>query len=189
MNKSNLITNHIPMILLTARESIEHKIEGLEVGADAYISKPFHMEHLETRVRNLLEKRDLLKQKFTGKSIQFGSKLKGIRKSEKEFLEMTEKVIDKNLTNSQFSVPDLEKGVRLSRMQLYRKLKSIRGLSANEFIREFRIKKAAQLMQTTDLNITEILYEVGFTNRSYFTKCFKEFFGLAPRDYLKKTQE
>lgn len=187
--KSNLITNHIPMILLTARESIEHKIEGLEVGADAYISKPFHMEHLETRVRNLLEKRDLLKQKFTGKSIQFGSKLKGIRKSEKEFLEMTEKVIDKNLTNSQFSVPDLEKGVRLSRMQLYRKLKSIRGLSANEFIREFRIKKAAQLMQTTDLNITEILYEVGFTNRSYFTKCFKEFFGLAPRDYLKKTQE
>ena len=83
----------------------------------------------------------------------------------------------------------MEKGVGLSRMQLYRKLKSIRGLSANEFIREYRIKKAAQLLQTTELNITEILYEVGFTNRSYFAKCFKELFGLTPREFKNKCQE
>ena len=187
--KSNLVTNHIPIILLTARASIEHKIEGLDVGADAYISKPFHMEHLEAQIHNLLEQRELLRQKFTEKSIQFGSKLKGINRSNKEFLEKAEQLIDKNLTNSQFGVPDLEKGVGLSRMRLYRKLKSIRGLSANEFIREYRLKKAAQLMQTTHLSITEILYEVGFTNRSYFTKCFKDLFGETPRDYLKKTQE
>jgi len=187
--KSNLITNHIPFIMLTARASIQHRIEGLDVGADAYIPKPFQMEHLKARIDNLLKQRELLKEKFTGKSVQFDSKLKGIRKADKEFLEMAEKLIDENLTNSQFGVPDLEKGVGISRMQLYRKLKSIRGLSANEFIREYRLKKAAQLMQTTELNITEILYEVGFTNRSYFAKCFKEFIGLTPRDFKNKYQQ
>jgi len=187
--KSNLITNHIPFIMLTARASIQHRIEGLDVGADAYIPKPFQMEHLKARIDNLLKQRELLKEKFTGKSVQFDSKLKGIRKADKDFLEMAEKLIDENLTNSQFGVPDLEKGVGISRMQLYRKLKSIRGLSANEFIREYRLKKAAQLMQTTELNITEILYEVGFTNRSYFAKCFKEFIGLTPRDFKNKYQQ
>ena len=97
---------------------------------------------------------------------------------EKQFLEKAEKIIDKNLTNSQFGVPDLGKGIGLSRMQLYRKLKSIRGLNANEFIREYRIKKAAQLMGTTELNVSEILFEVGFSNRSYFTKCFKKILGV-----------
>jgi YesN/AraC family two-component response regulator len=186
--KSDLITNHIPFIMLTARSSIKNKIEGLEIGADAYISKPFHIEILTAQIQNLLNQRELLKLKFSGNGLRFTSRIKGIKKSEKQFLEKAEKIIDKNLTNSQFGVPDLGKGIGLSRMQLYRKLKSIRGLNANEFIREYRIKKAAQLMGTTELNVSEILFEVGFSNRSYFTKCFKKLLGVTPREYIKKME-
>ena len=186
--KSNIITNHIPFIMLTARSSIKNQIEGLESGADAYISKPFHVEILNVQIQNLLDQRELLKLKFSNDGPRFTSRLKGIKKSEKEFLEKVEKIIDKNLTNSQFGVPDLGKGVGLSRMQLYRKLKFIRGLNANEFIREYRIKKAAKLMENSNLNITEVLFEVGFSNRSYFTKCFKAIIGFTPREYIKNIE-
>tara|TARA_B110000037_G_C16749903_1_gene354733 strand:- start:23 stop:580 length:558 start_codon:yes stop_codon:yes gene_type:complete len=174
--------------MLTARSSIKNQIEGLESGADAYISKPFHVEILNVQIQNLLDQRELLKLKFSNDGPRFTSRLKGIKKSEKEFLEKVEKIIDKNLTNSQFGVPDLGKGVGLSRMQLYRKLKFIRGLNANEFIREYRIKKAAKLMENSNLNITEVLFEVGFSNRSYFTKCFKAIIGFTPREYIKNIE-
>ncbi len=184
--KNNYITNHIPFIILTVKASIDHRMEGLEVGADAYIPKPFLIEHLEARLKNLLKQRKLLKQKFSKANINFDSKLEGIMKSDKDFLEKAEKIIDSNLTNSQFGVSEFSNEMSLSKMQLYRKLKSIRGCNTNEFIREYRLKKAAQLFNETSFNITEVLYQVGYTNRSYFTKCYKEMFGMTPREHMKK---
>ena len=125
-------------------------------------------------------------EKFSLKGISLNSKKIGINHTKKAFLAKAEKVIEDNLTNSEFSVGDLGRALSLSRMQLYRKFKSVGGLSANEFIRAFRIKKAALLLCETDLNVSEILYTIGFTNRSYFSKCFKKTFDMSPKDYSKK---
>ena len=110
----------------------------------------------------------------------------GINNTHKTFLEKAEKVIEENLMNNEFGVEDLALALSFSRMQLYRKFKSILGSSANEFIRNYRIKKAARLLIETDLNVSEILYDVGFTNRSYFSKCFKKSFDMSPKEYAKK---
>lgn len=184
--KQNEITNHVPVILLTARASLDHRIEGLEVGADAYIPKPFDMRFLQTKTRKLLEERDFLKEKFSSKGITLDSQKIGINNTEKAFLEKAENIIEENLMNYEFGVEDLGSALSFSRMQLYRKFKSIRGLSANEFIRAYRIKKAALLLRETDLNVSEILYKIGFTNRSYFSKCFKQTFELSPKEYARK---
>ena len=187
--KQNEITNHIPFILLSARASIDHKIEGLKVGADVYIPKPFDMRLLKIKTQKLLEEREFLIEKFASKRITLDSQKIGINHTEKAFLEKAEKVIEDNLTNSEFGVEDLGRALSFSRMQLYRKFKSVRGLSANEFIRAYRIKKAALLLRETDLNVSEILYTIGFTNRSYFSKCFKKTFDMSPKEYSKKHRE
>lgn len=182
--KDNELTSHIPIILLTAKGSTDHRIEGLEVGADAYISKPFDMRLLKVRIEKLLGQREVLKKKFTAGGIKLDSEKYGINDQEKIFLKKLEDVIEENLTNSEFGVEDLSSALGYSRMQLYRKLKSIRGLSANEFIREYRIKKAAVLLRETDMRVFEVLYEVGISNHSYFTKCFKQHFNQSPREYI-----
>jgi signal transduction histidine kinase/DNA-binding response OmpR family regulator len=187
--KQNEITNHIPFILLSARASIDHKIEGLKVGADVYIPKPFDMRLLKIKTQKLLEEREFLIEKFASKRIILDSQKIGINHTEKAFLEKAEKVIEDNLTNSEFGVEDLGRALSFSRMQLYRKFKSVRGLSANEFIRAYRIKKAALLLRETDLNVSEILYTIGFTNRSYFAKCFKKSFDMSPKEYSTKHRE
>ena len=187
--KQNEITNHIPLILLSARASIDHKIEGLKVRADAYIPKPFDMRLLKIKIQKLIEEREFLIEKFTSKGITLDSQKIGINHTEKAFLEKAEKVIEDNLMNSEFGVEDLGRALSFSRMQLYRKFKSVRGLSANEFIRAYRIKKAALLLRETDLNVSEILYTIGFTNRSYFSKCFKKTFDMSPKEYSKKYRE
>jgi signal transduction histidine kinase/DNA-binding response OmpR family regulator len=184
--KQNDVTNHVPVILLTAKGSVEHKIEGIEVGADAYIPKPFDMRFLKIKTQKLLEEREFLKEKFASKGITLDSQKIGINNTEKAFLEKAESVIEDNLMNSEFGVEDLADSLSFSRMQLYRKLKTVRGLSANEFIRAYRIKKAALLLRETDLNVSEILYDIGFTNRSYFSKCFKQNFEMSPKEYAKK---
>ena len=184
--KSNEITSHIPLILLTAKGSMEHRIEGLQVGADSYIPKPFDIRHLEVRIQKLLLQRETLKRKFTSGEIKLDSQKVGINKTEKDFLEKMEAVIEENLSNSEFGVEDLGNDMGYSRMQLYRKLKTIRGLSANEFIREYRIKKSAVYLRETDMKIYEILYEVGISNHSYFTKCFKQYFNMSPRKYIEE---
>jgi len=183
--KKHEITSHIPVILLTAKGSMDHRIEGLEVGADAYIPKPFDIRHLEVRIQTLLDQREKLKNKFSSGEIKLDSQKIGINKMEKDFLERLEAVVEENLSNSDFGVEDLGDAMGYSKMQLYRKLKSMRGLSANEFIREYRIKKAAVYLRETDMKIFEILYEVGISNHSYFTKCFKQYFEQSPREYIE----
>jgi DNA-binding response OmpR family regulator len=186
--KNNDITNHVPIIMLTAKGSVESKLKGLEVGADSYIPKPFDMRILEMKVKKLLEDRDILREKFRLKGITQDSKKIGINNTHKTFLEKAEKIIEENLMNNEFGVEDLALALSFSRMQLYRKFKSILGSSANEFIRNYRIKKAAHLLIETDLNVSEILYDVGFTNRSYFSKCFKQSFDMSPKEYAKNIE-
>ncbi len=187
--KQNEIVNHIPIILLTARASVDHRIEGLEVGADAYITKPFDMRFLKTKMKKLLDERAFLREKFAVKGITLDSKHIGLNNSEKTLLEKAEKVIEENLMNSDFRVEDLASALGFSKMQLYRKFKHIRGYTAGEFIRTYRVKKAALLLRETDLNVTEILYAIGFTNRSYFAKSFKKDFHMSPKEYGKKHRD
>ena len=183
--KNNEITNHIPIILLTAKSSMENRIAGIRTGADAYMSKPFNAGFLEAKIENLLETREFLRKKYKDDDDGLNSEIAGISAFDKQFIEKAEGIIEVNLMNDEFSVIDLGAELAYSRMQLYRKLKSITGLSANEFIRSYRLKKAASLLKETQMNITEILYEVGFTNRSYFTKCFKLKYEKTPKEYRK----
>ena len=183
--KNNEITNHIPIILLTAKSSMENRIAGIRTGADAYIPKPFNADFLTARIENLLETRELLRNKYKDQENDLNSEISGISSFDKQFIEKAEGIIEINLMNTEFNVIDLGDELAYSRMQLYRKLKSITSLSANEFIRSYRLKKAASLLKETEMNITEILYEVGFTNRSYFTKCFKLKYEKTPKEYRK----
>jgi len=183
--KNNEITNHIPIILLTAKSSMENRIAGIKTGADAYMSKPFNAGFLEAKIENLLETREFLRKKYKDDDDGLNSEIAGISAFDKQFIDKAESIIEVNLMNAEFSVIDLGAELAYSRMQLYRKLKSITGLSANEFIRSYRLKKAANLLKETQMNITEILYEVGFTNRSYFTKCFKLKYEKTPKEYRK----
>ncbi|QZT36663.1 response regulator [Halosquirtibacter xylanolyticus] len=184
--KTNEITNHIPVILLTAKTAIEHRIQGIEMGADSYIPKPFNVRHLETRIEKLMELRDALQEKFKNNFLLIDKAPTGMKESDLKFIKLAENVIKENIMEENFSVESLGKELAYSRMQLYRKMKNITGLSPNEFIRNYRLKQAAKMLQEGELSVTEVLYQVGFSNKSYFTKCFKELYNETPKEYSKK---
>jgi AraC-like DNA-binding protein len=180
-------TNHIPVILLTARGTIEHRLEGLESGADSYISKPFHPRHLEVRIRKLIESRQLLRDKLRAEILKNGPGLTNpIVNSGSALVEKAQKVIEENLKNPDFTFEMLSDALHLSYTQLYRKLKSISGLTIAEFILSLRLKKSCQLLIQNNHSISEVCYEVGFSSPSYFTKCFREQFNMTPTEYCEK---
>ena len=183
--KNDERTSHIPVILLTAKAGEEDQYEGLGTGADAYITKPFKMKLLETRVNKLIESRKLLRDRYSQEVILKPKDI-AITNIDEQFLERIQQVMDDKLTESSFSVQDFSKAVGMSRMQLHRKLKALTGLSASEFVRSQRLKLAANLLQTSNANVSEIGYQVGFNDPSYFTKCFKEAYAVSPTDYSKK---
>jgi len=186
--KTELSTSHIPVILLTACTLDEQRITGFKSGADDYISKPFNSDVLEVRVDNLIENRKLLKELFrttffTDSKEESKEKLSDV---EKTFLEKLKKLIEKRLADPDLNVEDLGQQIGLSRIQLYRKVKSLTNYSPNELLRIIRLKKAYHLLSTTELTISEVTYRVGFTSPSYFTKCFKEYYNESPSDCLKR---
>ncbi|TLX74369.1 response regulator [Labilibacter sediminis] len=184
--KTNNLTSHIPIILLTAKGAIENRIEGIKKGADSFIPKPFKLEHLAARMEQLLNLRQTLREKYQKESNLLPEKKNQTYSSgEMTFLQNIEKVIDDNLTNTEFGVGELESALSLSRMQLYRKLKSLVGIPANEFIRDYRLRRAAVLLSEGEYNITEIIYKTGFSNHSYFTRSFKKKFGKSPKEFSK----
>lgn len=178
--KSNEITNHIPVIMLTAKADQQSKMEGLEYGADAYLTKPFAPEELTLRIKKMIGQRKILKDKFS-KDI-FDIPRNGSVAPEKEFLKKTFDIIDHHLAKPDFSVEKLQLELGMSRMQLHRKLKAITHLSANELIRKRRIRKAAAMINEKRESISQIAYAVGFNNLSYFSKCFKSEFGKNPSE-------
>lgn len=184
--KENILTNHIPIILLTAKGALEHRIEGIKKGADSYIPKPFKLEHLAARIQQLMELRKILREKYLSESsLKPNSKTQSYSTSEMVFLQNAEKAIDENLSNTEFAVADLENALSLSRMQLYRKLKALVNLSANEFIRDYRLRRAAIMLSEGEYNISEIIFKTGFSNHSYFTRCFKKKYNKSPKEFAK----
>lgn len=181
--KSELQTCHIPVILLTACSLDEQRIQGYDGGADSYISKPFSSQLLLARVRNLIDSHRRLKQFFgDGQTLA----KEDVCDMDKDFVEKFKALIDAKMGDSGLNVEDLGKEMGLSRVQLYRKIKSLTNYSPNELLRIARLKKAASLLASSDMTVAEIGYEVGFSSPSYFAKCYKEQFGESPTDLLKR---
>ena len=188
--KNGTATSHIPVILLTARALSHHQIEGYESGADAYITKPFSAEVLMARIGNLLKSRHQLKDLFGKVAGTEGTdpvetpaeELIPQNKKEDAFVTKFRDFVEKNLADSDLNVETIGAELGLSRVQLYRKVKALTGQSPVELLRTARLQKGRELLQTTDKNVSEVAYEVGFTAPSYFTKCFKDEFGISPSD-------
>ena len=177
--KSDSLTCHIPVILLTAKTLDEHRAEGYAYGADAYLTKPFNGNVLKARIKNLITNRRLMKIVF-GNDAQQEPMEAVAQSAESQFVEKFRTIIQGNLGNSDLNVETISHEMGISRAQLYRKIKSITGISPNDIIREARMKRADRLLETTDKSVSEIAYEVGFSSPSYFTKCYREFFGRTP---------
>ena len=186
--KTNLQTSHIPIILLSALGAIQHRIKGLETGADTYIPKPFNLAFLKAKVSNLLLARKQLKQTFE-KDITIVPKAFSPSKKDELFLSEVIAFIDRNLDNNEFDMEELLKAMNMSHSSMYRKLKSLTNLSGNEFIRNIRLKRAADMLQQDQFNISEVAYKVGFTDPKYFSTCFKKVFGTSPSQYKLKLQQ
>ena len=181
--KSDLTYSHIPVILLTAKTNIQSKIEGMELGADAYIEKPFSVEYLHACASNLIQNREKLRQAFT-QSPFVAADTMALTKADEEFIQRLNEVIQMNLSNPDFCMENMADGMNMSRSNFYRKIKGVLDLSPNEYLRLERLKKAAQLLKEGENRINEICYTVGFNSPSYFSKCFQKQFGVSPKDFV-----
>ena len=181
--KTNTATSHIPVIMLTAKNLEEHRAEGYEHGADSYITKPFHSKVLLARIENLLRQRQLLKNLYQGsKEAEKEISEAHLEDRDRQFLKQLQAIIQKNLSDSEFGVEDMGQQIGLSRVQLYRKVKAMTGSSVVDLLRKARLAKARRLLETRSMSVSEVAYEVGFSAPSYFTKCFKEEYGMLPGD-------
>lgn len=181
--KTNTATSHIPVIMLTAKTLEEHRVEGYEHGADSYITKPFHSKVLLARIENLLRQRQLLKNLYQGtKEAEKEISEAHLEDRDKQFLRQLQAIIQQNLSDSEFGVEDMGQQIGLSRVQLYRKVKAMTGSSVVDLLRKARLAKARRLLETRSMSVSEVAYEVGFSAPSYFTKCFKEEYGMLPGD-------
>ncbi len=177
-------TSHIPVLMLTAKDTVESRIEGLETGADAYLTKPYNIQELKVHLNNLIQQRKNLRKKFAGDS-DLALKDITVTSVDEKFLKKIIEITEENLWNCEFDVASMTEEMGMSRMQLFRKLKALTDQTPSEFIRTIRLKRAAQLIKKNYGNVAEITYEVGFNNLSYFAKCFKELFGVSPSEYAK----
>lgn len=190
--KTQTITSHIPVIVLTAKNLDEHRAQGYEYGADSYITKPFHGKVLLSRIENLLKQRKMLKSHFenifnqTSQTAEQEVAMNQLEDRDKQFLNQLHAIIQKNLSDSEFGVEDIGKEIGLSRVQLYRKVKAMTGSSVVDLLRKARLAKAKRLLESRSMSVSEVAYEVGFSAPSYFTKCFKEEYGMLPGEVGNK---
>jgi len=184
--KTDERTSHIPILLLTAKAGEENEIEGIETGADAYITKPFSDDVLRLWVEKLIESRKKLQAHYRQEVILIPQDIH-INSTDELFLKRVQSILDGRLTESSFYIDGFCKAVGMSRMQLHRKLKALTGLSASAFIRSERLKLAAQLLKESDANISQIGYTVGFNDHAYFSKCFKEMYDCSPSEYANRS--
>lgn len=181
--KADVRTSHIPFILLTARTPVMYKIEGFEIGADDYITKPFRMDVLEARINNLITSRKkIMAQYKTALSTQ--PQNIDVTSPDEVFLAKVMDYIENNISEPALNVEEMAKEIGMGRSALYRKIKALTGKTAIEFIRSTRIKRAAQLLRQKKMNVNEIVYSIGFTDVDYFRRCFKEEFGMTPKEYM-----
>lgn len=181
--KSNLATNHIPIILLTAKGSIESKVKGLDIGADDYLTKPFNAKELKARVKNLIEQRKRVQSHYQG-ALQLPDVSRSDLEKENPFLAQATSVVEAHLGDESYSVEQFAYDVFLSRSQLHRKFVALTGGSPSDFIRAVRLRCAAERLRKGDKSVSQVAFEVGFgSNKSYFSKCFKEQFGKLPSEF------
>jgi YesN/AraC family two-component response regulator len=180
--RKDAVTSHIPFIFLTGSNSEEDALKGLRIGADDYIHKPFKFSYLLARILNLCEKSRKLREHFD-EILQLNPE--EISSKDKEFYETATEIVTKNLANESFDIHNLCTDIGMSRTQLFRKFKALTGGTPNTFIRQIRLRKAAALLEKSDLNVTEICYEVGYKYPGHFTQHFKKQYGLSPKEYKK----
>lgn len=180
--KTNIETCHVPVILLTARTSLVFKVDGLETGADDYVTKPFHMRLLAARIKNLIKSRRALHEHFA-KTIDLNPSALAINSLDEQLLAQVKIVVERHIDDSDFSVEQFASCLNMSRMQLYRKLKSLTGKSPNQIIRRFRLKRAAQLLENGQYNVSDVTYMVGYNDLKSFREQFKKEFGVSPSKY------
>ena len=186
--KEEFQTCHIPIILLTAHSSIEHRMEGLQSGADAYITKPFNRKFLLANVFKLIEQREQLKKRFSNEYVLNGNLVTTTDK-DKDFYTLINKILDENISDSQFNVDKFAQMAKQRRTIFYKKVKGITGLSPNELIKVNRLKKAAELLLSGEYTVSEISYKVGFEDPFYFSKCFKAQYKTSPSKYGHPKEE
>ncbi len=178
-------TSHIPVILLTALHSKEHEFKGLSAGADDYITKPFDLTILQTKVENLLILRKSMKKKFSDE-VSLQPNNVAVSSPDEKFLQRAIKIVEKNIANPELDIESFAKEVGVSRMQLYRKLDALTNMTVKEFIRNIRLKRAAQLLQQDKMTVNEIAYSVGFKDVSHFRKCFRQLYGMNATEYKQQ---
>ena len=187
--KEDSITSHIPVILLTARSDEQQQIEGFEHGADAYLTKPFNAQYLLARIVNLLQGREKLRKAFSEKAEKApllpDTPAEQLSTPASRFLDSLKEVVDKHISDTHLKMDDLGVELGMSRVQLYRKVKALTGLSPVELLRKIRLQKAYSLLLNSDMTISEIAYEVGFGTPSYFSSCFKKQYDKYPTDVRK----
>lgn len=186
--KSSVKYSHIPVIFLTAKTNLQSKITGIELGADAYIEKPFSMDFLLAQISNLLSGRKMLRDSFINLPYLHSSTI-ALTKADEEFMDAINEVIEQNMENVDFNIEQLANAMHTSRSSLLRKVKVISGLTVNEYIRLIRLNRAAQLLEAGKHRVNEICILTGFNSSSYFAKCFQKQFGLLPKDFVNRNKD
>lgn len=182
--KDNIQTSHVPVILLTAKAEIEDRIEGLQMGADSYIPKPFHPDHLFIRIEKLIKSREQIKKRFENfAEVELGEISTGISEKDDEFFVRITQCIERHLSESEFSADTIADEVGMSKASLYKKVKATVGLTPHGLIKQYRLRKAADLLKNSNMSVSEVIYETGFNSRSYFYKSFNEMFHCHPKDF------
>jgi DNA-binding response OmpR family regulator len=182
--KENIETSHIPFLMLTARDALESRLEGVESGADFYFAKPLSIQLLNLTIRNILTQKQNLKKRYFSDHYSEAKELVHSRK-DKEFMDQLTAIIGSHLTNPDMDVDYICTQMGMSRTKLYQKIKNVTGQSIGEFVRKIRLRKAVQLMTHQDVSLMDVMYSVGIQTQSYFTKAFKKEFGKTPSQFLK----
>lgn len=179
---------HIPLVLLTAKTTLESKIEGMNVGADAYIEKPFSLQYLVSVIANLLKTRQQIRESFLKNPLSTIS-ASDISSGDSAFLKRLQDIVNENLNNPKFRMDDIAEMMNMSRANFYRKIKGVLDIGPNDYLKMERLRKAAKLLAEKDLSVSEVCYMVGFSSPSYFTKCFYNQFGIHPKDFVANIQK
>lgn len=182
--KSNVVTSHIAVILITAIQQPEVKMESLELGADNYLTKPFEFKELQVRITNILRRQENLRQLYKRDALPEKAETR-FNKFDNDLLHRINLHIEKNLSNADYSIEELSDDVALSRVHLYRKMKKLMDISPSKYMRDFRLRKAAEILSVEEIRMTDLADRVGFQDANYFLKCFKEKYGISPKEFVQ----
>jgi YesN/AraC family two-component response regulator len=188
--KQDIRTSHIPIILLTAKGSMEEQIEGIRLQADAFIVKPFNLVYLEENIRSLLKNRALLREHYTSE-LPSEMRSNAASKIDRKFINEFKAIVENKLSDEDFAIEDICREIGISRVQLYRKVKALLGCNVNDYILNVRLQKARYLLTNEDLPMSEVAFKVGFSSQAYFSTVFKSKFSVTPsefRDCRKKVK-